>query len=76
MKSLHVGGGYRHDPQSMRKVKDNILELRSSRCQVPGSLSLSLSPLSTSAELSGHMNIYYTMIGFGVAMSLVRSQSS
>jgi hypothetical protein len=58
MKSLHVGVGYRHDPQSMRKVKDNILELRSSRYQVPGSLS----PLSTSAKLSGHVNIYYTTI--------------
>jgi hypothetical protein len=57
MKFLHVGGGYRYDPQSMGKVKDNILELYSRRCR---SQALSLSPLSTSAKLSHHVNIYYT----------------
>jgi hypothetical protein len=58
MKSLHVGGGYRHDPQSMRKMKDNILEFGFEKVSVPGSLS----PLSTSAKLTDHVNIYYTTV--------------
>jgi hypothetical protein len=59
MKTLHVRGGNRHDPQPMGKVKDNILEQEPNRCR---SQALSLSPLSTSVKLSDHVNVYYTTV--------------
>jgi hypothetical protein len=54
MKTLHVGEWYGHDPQSMGKVKDNVLELDSRRCRSQA-LSLSLKYLRQAIGSREHL---------------------